>query len=172
MSSRDISHPANEIRVMARRDLSFYIKYALRLLRQDERVLVIKGIGSATARTLHIAEILKRRIGGLHQVNSIFSTEVEDRRENAEPNSMRQISVLQVTLSLDPLDKNCSGYQDPVPKEQPSVRPYRRKSSFCLNLRHSNIISWSCIGESYCYFWPFSEFSLWFCLKIWFIMTA
>jgi DNA-binding protein len=125
MSSSDENrtHPANEIRVVANRDLTFYVRYGLKLFKQEERTLVLKGVGSATSRSLHIAEILKRRIGGLHQVNSIYTLDAKDKREGAASDATRHISVLEIVLSLDELDKDDPGYQEPRQKEENTHQP-------------------------------------------------
>ena len=44
----------NEIRVSVNGNLSRYVKYALNLLRNNERSIIIKGAGSATSRVLHL----------------------------------------------------------------------------------------------------------------------
>ena len=105
----------NEIRVSVNGNLSRYVKYALNLLRNNERSIIIKGAGSATSRVLHLTEILKRRVGGLHQVNTISSTLIDCKENNGR---QRRVSVFEAQLSIDkPLQEN-AGYQEPIQREE------------------------------------------------------
>ena len=116
MSLRKVQsdHTSNEIRVSANGNLSRYIKHALNLLRNNERSIILKGAGSATSRVLHLTEILKRRIGGLHQVNSISSVLVDSKENDGK---QRRISVFEAELSIDKPKNEEVGYQEPVEKE-------------------------------------------------------
>lgn len=72
------------------------------------------------------AEILKRRIGGLHQNTEIGSVDITDTWEPKEEglNTLeltRHVSVITITLSSEPLDSSTPGYQPPVPEEE--VKP-------------------------------------------------
>ena len=72
------------------------------------------------------AEILKRRISGLHQNTEIGSVDITDTWEPKEEglNTLeltRHVSVITITLSNEPLDSSTPGYQPPVPEEE--VKP-------------------------------------------------
>jgi hypothetical protein len=70
---------------------------------------------------------LKRRVGNLFQSNSIYSIVVDDiRTSHRSEDGKRRISVFESQLSFDPLDKNTTGYQDPVPPT-PSKHNRRRR---------------------------------------------
>jgi len=118
--------PTNEIKVKANSGLSRYVKYALKMFQANQRTLVLKGAGTATSKVLHLTEILKRRIGDLHQINRLYSVEVDDRREGCDDDAKRRMSVFETILSVDPLNEGDIGYQKPVQKEEGTWHPPRR----------------------------------------------
>lgn len=69
------------------------------------------------------AEIIKRRLVGLHQITEISSTNIVDVWEPKEEGldrleTTRRVSVITIVLSRDPLDTNNLGYQEPLPEDQ------------------------------------------------------
>ncbi|KAH7434424.1 hypothetical protein KP509_06G016900 [Ceratopteris richardii] len=73
-----------------------------------------------TYATFTIAEIIKRRIPGLHQVTSVGSSDITDVWEPLEERVVpleqtRHVSMITITLSLKELDTSSSGYQPPLP---------------------------------------------------------
>ena len=116
----------NEIKVKANSGLARYVKYALNCFRRNERSLVMKGAGTATSKVLHLTEILKRRVGDLHQTNRLYSVEVDGRKDRGNEEGKRRMSVFEIVLSLDPLDSDNIGYQEPIPKENIQRQPQRR----------------------------------------------
>jgi len=72
----------NEIIVTSKGEIKKYLGYALRVFTMtDMRNLNIRTSGNAIVKALILIEIVKRRIGGLHQVNNIYSTEIIDEFE-------------------------------------------------------------------------------------------
>ncbi|KAK1289126.1 hypothetical protein QJS10_CPB18g01971 [Acorus calamus] len=69
----------NEIRITTQGLIRNYITYASTLL-QEKRVgeIVLKAMGQAISKTVAIAEIIKKRIPGLHQNTTISSTSITD----------------------------------------------------------------------------------------------
>lgn len=124
--------PSNEIKVKAQGGLARYVQYAIKMFRSNQKTLVLKGAGTATSKVLHLTEILKRRIGDLHQTNSVYSVEVDDRRENPSKDGKRRMSVFETVLSVEPLEKENVGYQEPIPREERSARkpPQRSPRNF------------------------------------------
>ena len=129
--------PENEIRVASRGGIQGCISRAADLLlREDEPFdsVNIRGAGDAISKVCRIAFILRWRIPGLHQLNKIFSTEIDedrydDRRrrrrddrdedDDEEPRKRRLI-IMEVRLykSDKDLDVNDIGYQGPLPEDQ------------------------------------------------------
>ncbi|PHU21384.1 hypothetical protein BC332_06491 [Capsicum chinense] len=114
----------NEIRVTAQGLIRNYISYATTLL-QDQRTneVVLKAMGQAISKTVAIAEIIKKRIPGLHQDTSISSTTITDAyeplEEGLQPLEMtRQVSLITITLSTAELNKSSPGYQAPSRSDQ------------------------------------------------------
>ncbi|KAM3356889.1 protein FAM98B [Capsicum galapagoense] len=114
----------NEIRVTAQGLIRNYISYATTLL-QDQRTneVVLKAMGQAISKTVAIAEIIKKRIPGLHQDTSISSTTITDAyeplEEGLQPLEMtRQVSLITITLSTAELNKSSPGYQAPSHSDQ------------------------------------------------------
>ena len=74
-----------------------------------------------------LIELVKRRVGELHQINEISSTEIVDEFEPQiegleKLEQKRRVTCLDCVLSKDLLDENNVGYQKPEPKED---RPQR-----------------------------------------------
>ncbi|KAL6315475.1 hypothetical protein AAG906_000768 [Vitis piasezkii] len=118
----------NEIRITAQGRMRNYITYATTLLQDkgsDE--IALKAMGRAINKTVMIAELIKRRIAGLHQNTSIGSTDITDMWEPLEEGLLplettRHVSVIAITLSKKELDISSTGYQPPIPADQ--VRPW------------------------------------------------
>lgn len=69
----------NEIRVAVAGKVSSYLGYAFRILNKSEhRSLTIRATGNAIVKALILIELVKRRIGDLHQLNTIHSMVIED----------------------------------------------------------------------------------------------
>lgn len=120
----------NEIRVMAKGQIKKYLGYALRILtKTDFKSLEIRGTGNAIVKALILIELVKRRVGDLHQVNNITSTEIVDEfrpivegLEKVE--QRRRVTCLNCVLSKEPLDSSNIGYQEPTKKEEQTQRRF------------------------------------------------
>ncbi|PIN15422.1 hypothetical protein CDL12_11934 [Handroanthus impetiginosus] len=114
----------NEIRVTAQGLIRNYITYATSLFQdKQEKEIILKAMGQAISKAVAIAEIIKKRIHGLHQNISTSSTTITDAYEPIEeglnPLEMkRQVSLISITLSTVELNKDSPGYQAPVVKQQ------------------------------------------------------
>jgi len=85
--------------------------------------IILKAMGRAINKTVTIAEIIKRRISGLHQITQIDSTDITDVWEPLEEGldrleTTRHVSSIQITLSPNMLDMTHPGYQSPLPGDQ------------------------------------------------------
>ncbi|TVU48284.1 hypothetical protein EJB05_07914 [Eragrostis curvula] len=105
----------NEIRITTQGLIRNYVTYATSLL-QEKRVkeIVLKAMGQAISKTVAIAEIIKKRIPGLHQdtvISSISITDVwEPIEEGLVPLEMtRHVSMISISLSPKELNKNSPG---------------------------------------------------------------
>lgn len=104
--------------------MSSYLGYAFRILNKSEhRSLTIRATGNAIVKALILIELVKRRIGDLHQLNSIHSMVIEDEfkpKEEGMQNvkQVRRVTALDCVLSKDELDSTQVGYQEPVPREE------------------------------------------------------
>jgi len=118
--------PENEIRIRAVPRIGRYISYAATLLLEKKLdKIVIKASGNATKSACQIAEILRHRILGLHQLNILKTIPVIDEYEPKEEGLdkvtvERKLAVLEILLSLKEgvLDTKAPGYQVPLPKDQ------------------------------------------------------
>jgi ribonuclease P/MRP protein subunit RPP25 len=97
--------------------------------------IVLKAMGRAINKAVTIAEILKRKMP-LHQLNTLSSVEMIDVFEPVEEGldvvtSRRYVSCMKITLSLtvDGMDINHSGYQTPLPEEEMHPGDYHSSSS-------------------------------------------
>lgn len=124
VSDRKVEEPSkdNEIRITKNGIIGKYISYAFRLIQDENKSLVIKAMGQTIHRAIIVAEILKRRIVGLHQINELGSVKVVDIYEPIEEGLdkvelTRQIPSITITLSTQELDIHHSGYQSPLSAE-------------------------------------------------------
>uniref|UniRef100_H2ZUT5 Ribonuclease P and MRP subunit p25 n=2 Tax=Latimeria chalumnae TaxID=7897 RepID=H2ZUT5_LATCH len=87
----------------------------------ETRVIVFSGSGRAVTKTVTCVEIMKRRLGGLHQITRLRYKTIQEvwqskeKLDGASDNltvhkNMPSICIL---LSKDPLDPNEGGYQPP-----------------------------------------------------------
>ncbi|KAM7250797.1 hypothetical protein ACFE04_022680 [Oxalis oulophora] len=90
------------------------------------REIVLKATGRAINKTVMIAELIKRRVVGLHQDTSIGSIDITDTWEPLEEGLLplettRHVSLITITLSKSELNTSSVGYQPPIPADQ--VKP-------------------------------------------------
>eukprot|EP00755_Sulcionema_specki_P004272 Sspe_Gene.29658::Locus_14215_Transcript_1_1_Confidence_1.000_Length_672::g.29658::m.29658 len=135
--------PKNSFMVSTGGVVRKYVHQALQMLEAGQsgaeggfRTVDLFGRGRAMSLVVQIAEILKRRIKGLHQITEIESTKVVDtyapkNKEKATEtvDVEKTLSGLHITLSLDALDAKNHGYQEPIPDDQvgPEEKPKRKK---------------------------------------------
>jgi ribonuclease P/MRP protein subunit RPP25 len=85
--------------------------------------LTIRATGNAIVKALILIELVKRRVGDLHQRNKIYSMEIESFEESKIEGmekiaTKRRVTAMDTELSKDVLDENDPGYQKPEPKEE------------------------------------------------------
>ncbi|KAB2045973.1 hypothetical protein ES319_D01G200300v1 [Gossypium barbadense] len=89
----------NELRITALGRMRNYISYAMTLLQEKgANEIVLKATGRAINKTVMIAELIKRRIAGLHQNTSTGSIDITD--------------------TWEPLEEGLLPYQPPIPTDQ------------------------------------------------------
>lgn len=91
--------------------------------------IVLKATGRAINKAVTTAEVVKRRIGGLHQVTSLETLEITDVWEPTEAGlkeveTKRRVASITITLSRDEskIDKNAPGYQIPINAD--AIKPF------------------------------------------------
>jgi len=110
--------------VQAKGQIKNYLGYAFRILNKtDHRSLSIRATGNAIVKALILIELVKRRVGNLHQRNKIYSLEIKTEEEckiegMPKIETKRRVTAMDTELSKDPLDSNDAGYQEPEPKEE------------------------------------------------------
>ncbi|MCI4391131.1 hypothetical protein PGIGA_G00130840 [Pangasianodon gigas] len=84
------------------------------------RQIVFTGVGPSVSKAITCVEILKRRVGRLHQITRLVYSSLQETWEPLEPSAgldsitvTRNIPAIWVLLSRDPLDSNTAGYQAP-----------------------------------------------------------
>lgn len=114
----------NEIRITTQGLIRNYISYAGSLLQERKAPEIsLKAMGQAISKTVAVAEILKRRVPGLHQTTVISSTSIVDVWEPIEEGLLplettRHVSMISITLATKELDMKSPGYQAPLPIDQ------------------------------------------------------
>merc|ERR1711990_1424417 len=123
----------NELRVQAKGQIKNYLGYAFRILNKtDHRSLTIRATGNAIVKALILIELVKRRVGELHQLNKIYSMEIvsheESKIEGMEKiETRRRVTAMDTTPSKDKLDTEDPGYWEPLPKEEQAAVPAQNK---------------------------------------------
>merc|ERR1719486_1058043 len=88
----------------------------------EKKSLKITATGNALTAAVTLAEVIKRRFKGIHQITNIGSTEIVDEYEPLEEGldkvtDTRSISFVEITLSKDALNTSDKGYQAPIPED-------------------------------------------------------
>eukprot|EP00392_Amoebophrya_sp_AT5.2_P000530 g531.t1 len=110
----------DEIRVTAKGRTATYVSYASKLFNEKEMdEFTLKATGAALATAVTVAEVIKRRFKGLHQITKLGSVEVVDEWEPLEEGldpvkNTRNVSFIEITLSKKELDTKHIGYQEPL----------------------------------------------------------
>jgi ribonucleases P/MRP protein subunit RPP25 len=78
--------PPNEIRVKRQAGIGRYLKRAADLFNSPDnhKTVVIKGISQAIESAVKLAELVKHKIAGIHQVNKILNVTIVDEYEPLE----------------------------------------------------------------------------------------
>lgn len=82
------------------------------------RQVVFTGSGRGVTKTITCVEILKRKVGGLHQVSKLYYKMVNEIWESPQQGApgitmQRTVPAICILLSKDPLDSQEPGYQPP-----------------------------------------------------------
>lgn len=94
---------------------------------KGRRQIVFSGCGRAVTKTITCVEIMKRKLGGLHQVTKVRYKTVLEVWENQDPppdgpaqnlTVHKNVPSICILLSRDPLDPNQTGYQPPEPRHE------------------------------------------------------
>lgn len=86
--------------------------------------VTLSSLGEAITKSVTIAEVVKHRVAGLHQVNEISTIVIDDEYEPIEDGLdkmtvSRKLTCLQITLSKKaPADTSVAGYQEPIPESE------------------------------------------------------
>lgn len=99
--------PSNEIRVRRGVGIGRYLKRAWELLDGDDKsddTVVIKGVSNAVQSAVNLAELIKHRVKGLHQINKISNITIVDEYEPLVQGLdrlkfSRIVTMLQITLT-------------------------------------------------------------------------
>jgi len=118
--------PPNEIRVKRGVGIGRYLKRAHELLSAAPGTqtaggsvaadhIVIKGVSNAVESAVKLAELIKHRIKGLHQLNKISHITIVDEYEPLEEGLdhlkfTRIVTMLEITLSKEARNTNDVGY--------------------------------------------------------------
>lgn len=103
-------------------DAGRYVTRALTLFFGEGKAFVtIKAADRLIDRALWVAEVVKRRVAGLHQITEIKEREVVDVYEPREEGLLkvekkRFLTIIEVTLTKEPTaeQKKSPGYQAPL----------------------------------------------------------
>jgi len=133
--------PPNEIRVKRGVGIGRYLKRAHELLNAAPGTtspggataadhIVIKGVSNAVESAVKLAELIKHRIKGLHQLNKISHITIVDEYEPLEEGLdhlkfTRIVTMLEITLSKEARNTSDVGYQPPI--DESEVQEYSER---------------------------------------------
>ena len=87
--------------------------------------VTLAGVGKAITKVVTVAEILKRRVAGLHQRTSLHTLEMDETFEPKDEGlnvvrRKRRVGAVTVTLcgDISRIDAGAVGYQAPVPEDE------------------------------------------------------
>jgi len=149
----------NEVRITTQGKVKRYVDYAVRLLtgpnkendeennsnpNEPERTIpenekprptkqfdtiVLKATGRAIYSAVTTAEVVKRKVAGLHQVTLLNTLEIDDtwaplEEGLKEVKTKRRVASIEITLSrkVSDVDQNAVGYQEPILAESVPMR--------------------------------------------------
>ncbi|GAW83456.1 DNA/RNA-binding protein Alba 1 [Plasmodium gonderi] len=130
----------DEMRITSTGRMTNYVNYGAKILgEEDKKSLKIKATGNAIGKAVTLAEIIKRRFKGLHQITRCGSTVITDQYVSGQDNNEhvvqeKTVSFIDILLSRDQLDVKDAGYQPPLdekyvkemsPEEIANTRPFR-----------------------------------------------
>lgn len=133
LSASEDARDANMTVAVNNGKIQAYVAAALNIIQKSSDAggsqpgaVYITGTGRSVTKAISVAEIIKHRAHGLHQVTTIATTRVDDIWEPKESlqedvdsiKVERQIPTVKVLLSLTPLDPNTPGYQPPLPASE------------------------------------------------------
>jgi len=132
--------PPNEIRVKRGVGIGRYLKRAHELLSSipgattgtapSSDHIVIKGVSNAVESAVKLAELIKHRIKGLHQLNKISHITIVDEYEPLEEGLdhlkfTRIVTMLEITLGKEAHNTDDVGYQPPI--DESEVQEYSER---------------------------------------------
>ncbi|NWS14424.1 RPP25 protein, partial [Pachyramphus minor] len=122
----DLSPDVVEMKVKEGSKIRNLMNFAMAQMElKGSRQIIFSGCGRAVTKTITCVEIMKRKLGGLHQVTKVrYKTMLEVwEKQDLLPDSPAQnltvhknVPSICILLSRDPLDPNQTGYQPPEPQ--------------------------------------------------------
>ncbi|XP_020372671.1 ribonuclease P protein subunit p25-like protein [Rhincodon typus] len=117
----DLPADTVEMRVKEGSKIRNLMGFALaRMELEGTRRIVFSGSGRAVTKTITCAEIMKRRLGGLHQITKLRPRSLRETWQSSTAGSAGALTLLKtvpsvcILLSKEPLDPAEAGYQPPV----------------------------------------------------------
>lgn len=116
---------------------------------EENKIQLWSGVGPAVGKTISCVEIIKRRFGNLHQISKISYQKCEELWEPKldgldSLKVVRNVPVIHILLSSNPLDTTELGYQapgtcgilwndmdgkkEPIRKQKNGSKPYQIKN--------------------------------------------
>uniref|UniRef100_A0A8C9XP17 Ribonuclease P and MRP subunit p25, b n=1 Tax=Sander lucioperca TaxID=283035 RepID=A0A8C9XP17_SANLU len=107
-----------EMRVKEGSKIRNLMGFAMARIGGGLRQVVFTGSGRAVTKTITCAEIMKRKVGSLHQLTKLQYKVVKEVWESSEGGTSemtvhRTVPSISILLSKDPLDPQEPGYQPP-----------------------------------------------------------
>ncbi|NXU93972.1 RPP25 protein, partial [Xiphorhynchus elegans] len=141
----DLSPDVVEMKVKEGSKIRNLMNFAMTQMElKGSRQIIFSGCGRAITKTITCVEIMKRKLGGLHQVTKVrYKTVVEvwqkqDLLCDGPGQNLtvhKNVPSICILLSRDPLDPNQMGYQPPEPQHGLSEAGQDRAESSTKGLK-------------------------------------
>lgn len=97
-----------------------------RFTKQNAKDVTLSSLGAAISKTITIAEVVKHRVPGVHQLNEIKTIVLDDayepldefKKDLKNETVSRKLTCFQIILSMEAINAKAPGYQIPLPKAE------------------------------------------------------
>lgn len=126
-AERDNAEDDKIIRVNRKSPATQFIDEVInRFTQHKAKEVVLSSLGAAISKTITVAEVVKHRVPGIHQLNEIKTIILDDayepldefRKDLKNETVSRKLTCFQIVLSMQASNAKAPGYQAPLPTNE------------------------------------------------------